>query len=206
MEPDYLQLSYRLHQMVRSYDSLLDLGGGAGAVWEKRIPVDTKVRVVVDQHQPSINLGLQRGIYTQAVKEDLLTFLMAQSTDSFDVVLAISVIEHIPTEAGIKMATEMQRVAKHLAIIFTPNGFVRQPPTLDNPYQEHLSGWKSKDLESLGFQFVGGFNGLKFLRTTHGMARFKPDIIGVPLLLISALLTRRSKRLSFEILHLAKIS
>lgn len=206
MEPDYLQLSYRLHQIVSSYDSLLDLGGGAGAVWEKRVPVGIKSRVVVDQYQPGLNFGLQRGIYTQAIKEDLLTFLRAQSTDSFDVVLAISVIEHLPKEAGVEMATEMQRVAKHVAIIYTPNGFVPQPPTLDNPHQEHLSGWKSKDLESLGYQFAGGFNGLKYLRTTHGRARLKPEPFGVLLVLFSALLTRKSKRLAFEILHFAKIS
>ena len=63
-------------------------------------------------------------MYTWAIKQDVLTFLRAQGADSFDVVLATSVIEHLPTEAGAEMATEMKRVAKHIAIIYTPNGFI----------------------------------------------------------------------------------
>ena len=82
------------------------------------------------------------------------------------------------------MATEMKRVAKHIAIIYTPNGFVIQPPDADNSFQEHLSGWDSHTLEALGYEFAGGFSGLKFLRTTHGSIRFKSPKIGTLLILI----------------------
>ena len=59
-------------------------------------------------------------------------------------------------------------------------------------------------LEALGYEFAGGFSGLKFLRTTHGSIRFKSPKIGTLLILISTFLTKRSKRFAFEILCVAK--
>ena len=204
VEPKHLQLSYRLHKLVDSCESLCDLGGGSGAAWGDQIPKNVKTRVVVDQYQAGLDIGVGSGVYTRAIKQDVLTFLRAQGADSFDVVLATSVIEHLPTEAGAEMATEMKRVAKHIAIIYTPNGFVIQPPDVDNPFKEHLSGWDSHTLEALGYEFAGGFSGLKFLRTTHGSIRFKSPKIGTLLILLSTFLTKQSKRFAFEILCVAK--
>ena len=206
VEPKYLQLSYRLFKLVDSCKSLCDLGGGSGATRGKRLPKNVKTRVVVDQYQAGLKQGVQSGAYTQAIKEDALTFLRAQGTDSFDVVLATSVIEYLPTEAGLELATEMKRVAKYIAIIYTPNGFVIQPPDAANPFQEHLFGWDSHALEALGYEFAGGFSGLKFLRTTHGSIRFKSPKIGTLLILLLTFLTQRSKRFAFEILHIANKS
>lgn len=204
LEPNYLQLSYCLCEIVSSYDSLLDLGGGSGTAFGNFTPACVGSRVVVDQHEKSLEIGLRTGVYTQAFKQDLLEFIEAQPSKSFDVVMATSVIEHFSKEAGAHLANEMKRVAKHIALLYTPNGFVPQPPTRENPHQEHLSGWNSHDLETLGYEFAGGFNGLKYLRTTHGALRFKPKFIALPFTLSTARFTRRSKHFAFEILHVAK--
>jgi hypothetical protein len=203
LEPRYLKLSYYLFNLVNEYDSLLDLGGGSGAAWGIHVPLNLKNRTVVDLYQPGLDKALESGNYTHAVYSDILAYLKAQESESFDVVLATSVIEHLSTEAGVELASEMKRVSKKLAIIFTPNGFVPQPPDADNKYQEHISGWSSDQLELLGYEFDRGFNGLKYLRTTYGAVRLKPNFIGIPLVLISAFLTRKSKRFAFEILHVA---
>lgn len=204
LEPNWLQLSYCLREIVGQYDSLLDLGGASGTAFGNYTPASVGTRVVVDQHEKSLEIGLRAGIYTQAIKQDLLEFIKAQPSKSFDVVMATSVIEHFSKEAGTQLANEMKRVAKHVALLYTPNGFVPQPPTRENPYQEHLSGWNSHDLETLGYEFAGGFNGLKYLRTTHGALRFRPKFIALPFTLSTARLTRRSKHFAFEILHIAK--
>lgn len=191
---------------MNNYDSLLDLGGGSGAAWGSNgmhCPKDLITRTVVDLYQPGLVKGVESGVYTNAVNSDVLTYLKAQQSESFDVVLAISVIEHLTTSAGEELAHEMKRVAKEIAIIFTPNGFVPQPPDADNPHQEHISGWNCNQLRLLGYEFARGFNGLKYLRTTYGAIRFRPMVFFIPLTLVSAFFTRHSKRFAFEILYVA---
>ncbi len=200
-----MRLSHHLYMHVRNFSSLLDLGSGSGAVWGTNVPTEVKTRVAVDLFHPDLNKGLQSGVYTHAIQSDILTFLESQKSGSFDVVLAISVIEHLPTEAGRRLALEMKRVAKHLAIVFTPNGFVYQAPTVENPFQEHLSGWDMRQLKQLGYDFAGGFNGLKVLRTTRGLVRLRPRCVGTLCVLISARLTQHSMRFSFELLGIAKL-
>jgi hypothetical protein len=203
LEPRPLKLSYYLFNLVNDYSSLCDLGGGSGSAWGIYVPSNVSERTVVDLYQPGLNKGLENGRYTNAVYSDILTYLKEQKNEAFDVVVATSVIEHLSSEAGAELANEMKRVAKVIAIIFTPNGFVPQPPDADNPFQKHISGWSSDQLELLGYKFVRGFNGLKYFRTTYGAARFKPQFLGVSLTLISAFLTRKSRRFAFEILHVA---
>lgn len=200
LEPERLKLSYHLHQYVSSYTSLLDLGSGSGEVWGGHVPISVARRTAVDLHQPSLERGLESGVYTHSVLSDVLNFLRSQASQSHDVVLAISVIEHLPHEKGVELAREMQRVAKHLAIIFTPNGFLPQPPTPDNPFQEHLSGWDASSLRSLGYEFAGGFSGLKFLRTSLGLPRIRPSKIGNLLVVLSLRIVPRSENFAFEIL------
>ena len=206
LEPNFLQLSYYLRNLVNSYDSLCDLGGGSGAAWGRmgmHVPRNLITRTVVDLYQPGLDKGVESGIYTNAVYSDILEYLKAQKAESFDVVLATSVIEHLDAETGVELALEMKRVAKKIAIIFTPNGFVPQPPDADNPHQEHISGWNCDQLGLLGFEFARGFNGLKYLRTTYGVVRFRPKFFSTPLTLISAFLTKNSRRFAFEILCVA---
>jgi hypothetical protein len=200
LEPERLQLSYYLHQYVSSYSSLLDLGSGAGEVWGAHIPTTVSRRTAVDLHHPSLEQGLASGVYTHSVQSDALNFLRSQTAQSHDVVLAISVIEHLPHEKGVELAREMRRVAKHLAIIFTPNGFVAQPPTSDNPFQEHVSGWDVTNLRLLGYEFVGGFSGLKFLRTFRGRPRLGTNAFATLCLLLTTRIVHQSERLAFEIL------
>lgn len=113
-------------------------------------PNNCHAQTAVELHQPSLEQGLASRVYTHSVQSDALNFLRSQVTQSYDVVLAISVIEHLPHEKGVVLAREMRRLAKHLAIIFTPNGFDAQPPTSDNPFQEHVSGWDVTNLQLLG--------------------------------------------------------
>jgi hypothetical protein len=203
VEPKCHLLSFNLFNLTKNYESLCDLGGGSGKVWGRYVPVDVSNRTVVDLYQPGLEIGLKSSVYTNAVFSDVVSFMKTQEDCSFDVVMAISVIEHLNYETGVELALQMKRVAKNIAIIYTSNGYVYQPPDVDNPYQEHITGWTCDELELLGYKFVRGFNGLKTLRTTYGSVRFKPRMIFSLLVLMSSFFTFRSKRLAFEILHVS---
>ena len=62
-------------------------------------------------------------------------------SNSFDVVIAFDLIEHLSKEDGYRLVYEMERIARRICVIFTPNGHVWQPPRPDNSFDAHLSGW-----------------------------------------------------------------
>ncbi len=78
---------------------------------------------------------------------------------SFDVIICISVLEHVDKEEGLKLLKDMEEVAVKKVILSTPVGFL---PTgsqigsrhLDyhNPHQEHRAGWQADELRALGYK------------------------------------------------------
>lgn len=75
---------------------------------------------------------------------------------SFDVVQACDFIEHLAKEDGYKWLEDAEKVARKYVLIFTPKGFVPNPPGEklypDNPYQKHLSGWTPEEFEAVDFK------------------------------------------------------
>ena len=92
---------------------------------------------------------------------------------SFDCVVALDVIEHLPREDGERLIEAMEAVAAKRVLIFTPNGFVPQSPEPGNPFQEHLSGWSPEDFLARGYQVVG-VSGWRPLRGPYGAIRWHP--------------------------------
>jgi SAM-dependent methyltransferase len=74
--------------------------------------------------------------------------------DSFDLVLLIDVIEHLPKEHGIKILEEAKRVSRKSVVIFTPLWWDPNIKEFNNPkspyyqneYDKHLSLWGADDL------------------------------------------------------------
>lgn len=71
-----------------------------------------------------------------------------------DICLVLDMIEHLPKREGYNLINYFQSKAKVL-IISTPNGFLKQEKTPENPHQEHLSGWTCNDFEKLNFKVFG---------------------------------------------------
>lgn len=69
----------------------------------------------------------------------------------------------------------MERWAKKKAIIFTPNGFLKQKEYDKDKLQIHKSGWSIDDFKSLGFK-VYGVGGYKKLRGFRARIKYKPLI------------------------------
>lgn len=95
---------------------------------------------------------------------------------SIDAVVALDVIEHLERDAGIALVRRLERVARRRVVVFTPNGFVPQPGTAENPWQEHRSGFSAADMRGLGYR-VRGMHGLWFLFGAFGECRLRPGAL-----------------------------
>ena len=141
--------------------TILDLGFGQGHHWNGDVP--WAQLTVVD----ASDVWLQETVTHQAPAEIVVGKLPALlrdfPDDSFSVVLAFDLIEHLPKHDGFILLYEMQRVARDFAFVYTPNGFVWQPGSPDNPYNAHLSGWTRSDFRKMGWSRLRGHVGPKFL-------------------------------------------
>lgn len=154
-------------------------------------------KVGLDFYEPYINESKKNLIHDEYVLGDIRK--MPFSSNSFDCVASIDVLEHLEKIDGLKMIKEMERVATKKIILTTPNGFL---PTYagpkDNPEESHLSGWTSEELKKLGFK-VYGSGGLKILWTIkNGQATGK---IRIPIL--SGLLINLSEFIAYHFPSLA---
>lgn len=148
-----------LKQELADCKTVLDLGCGADSPIQfcKNIENSTAVEI----YKPYIRESKKKKIHTSYVNEriDHVNF----PRKSFDAVIMLEVIEHLPTKVGAQMLKKMQRWAKKKVIISTPNGFVNQGGYDKNSYQRHLSGWSYKKMRRLGFKNYG-LAGVKWLR------------------------------------------
>lgn len=92
---------------------------------------------------------------------------------AFDVVVALDVIEHFEKPDALRVIDEMTRVSRDTVVVMTPSGFVPQPPTETEPWQEHRSGFEAAELQDLGFA-VRGLGGWSRLRSDYGAFRGGP--------------------------------
>ncbi len=81
---------------------------------------------------------------------------------SFDAVVLFQVLEHLEKNEGYRFIQQVEEIAKKMIIITTPNGFVKQEPYDNNPFQEHKSGWVIDEFHKLGY-YVYGLEGPKIL-------------------------------------------
>jgi SAM-dependent methyltransferase len=80
-------------------------------------------------------------------------YLAGMADHSFDLVLAIDLIEHLPKQAGLALCREAMRVGRS-AVFCTPYLFRPQAASPHNPREQHLSGWMPEDFEALGARYI----------------------------------------------------
>ena len=154
--------------------SVLDVGCGADAKLMDLVPgIDYSVGVdLVLPPEPSERGGNQKR-HSEYLRIDVLSLGEHFPRDGFDCVVALDVIEHLETEDGYALLRAMEHIASKRVIVFTPNGYLSQPPAPGNPYQEHLSGWEVDDFLKLGYR-VTGVHGWRPLRGLFGHPRWFP--------------------------------
>lgn len=134
-------------------DTVLDVGCGIVPMSYFR----PKLHIMVEPWDEYSNVLNQRHADDKSViilKMGALEALAALHDKSVDSVFLLDVIEHLEKEVGVKIIAEIERVARHQAVIFTPLGFM--PQHMDageadawglsgGKMQEHKSGWLPED-------------------------------------------------------------
>lgn len=81
---------------------------------------------------------------------DILPILPAKS---YDLVIAIDILEHLEVEQGIIFLEETKRICSKTCLVSTPKVFIHQEIEA-NPYENHLSVWTQENLSAQQFNTI----------------------------------------------------
>ena len=166
------------------FQSVLDVGGGSGRTFRR-------IRQFMSQSY-SVGLDIYTPYIWQAKTEHAYDdYILAKASSlpfrdkSFDVIIALQLIEHMGEEEALIAIKEMERVAKRKVIITTPRGVYPQEEYDGNPYQAHKSAWDINEMESLGYRVI--LYGTRFVKYTGTFPnKLFSYLISVVCLLVSA--------------------
>jgi hypothetical protein len=137
--------------------NVLDIGGAGGKLW-----LDIKCPciqlTIIDPWVPKENFEDPADSRLVGTFQEISPNL---KSDSFDLVLAMDVIEHLSEADGYLLLYEMTRLSNNRVSIYTPNGFLWQPPSGNNSFNAHVSGWSVGKLKRFGFSEFRGHIGLR---------------------------------------------
>jgi hypothetical protein len=199
VEPFDRQLERELEaELGEGIETLLDLGCGYDSPVGRVAPGLSR-SVGVDLFEPYLQRSVETGIHTEYRCMDVLAAGDHFGPASFDCVVALDLIEHLPHEKGLQLLEMMERLAARKIVIFTPNGFIPQAALDDNPFQRHQSGWSAEEMRGRGYRVLG-LHGWKPLRGELGVARWKPRPLWELIALWSQPLVRSRPDHAFHIL------
>ncbi len=190
-------LGWPVLRALSDAETVLDVGCGSQVwSWTRRLgPQRLRRSLGLDAFKSSFDpcpSGTRYGAYVQGDGAHL-----PFRDGSFDAVIALDFIEHLPKDSGGRAVAEMKRVAQRTVVVMTPNGFVPQE-SAENPFQRHLSGWSLPELEALGFK-VFGIRGLRNLRGGFARPKIRPYPVGLGLSLLTAPLARVRPTWAFQL-------
>ena len=169
LAPNY---SVVLRTAIGDAATLLDVGCGA-ASRIRNFPERLPHTVGIDAFEPALEASRASGIHDEYRLVDARRLADAFDPASFDVVLAVDVLEHLTREEGVALLRAMEQIARKRTVVFTPNGHLDQGALGGNPHQAHRSGWEVEDLRSAGYDVIG-VHGLKLLRGDEARLRWRP--------------------------------
>jgi hypothetical protein len=163
---------------------ILDIGAGPGKYWNEKVLLDffKKRKVELTLFDASEDSGLESP--SQLISISKVVGIAPKDLDlfqdsEFDLVIALDLVEHLSKDNGYLLLYHLDRLASKSSLIFTPNGFVWQPPALNNPFNAHLSGWKPKELRRLGWKKQYGNLGLSCFLGPYGLLKYNSRLIGI---------------------------
>ena len=158
---------------------ILEIGPGPSHEWIEYLKLNpTKSHITLFDASPEllgkVNSEDFNAEYIEGIApRDLTQF----KTNSFDIVICKNVIEHMSKDDGYKLLYEIDRISRFSSVIFTPNGFVWQPPSFNAPFNAHLSGWNPRELKELGWDNLTGHVGLKICFGPYAVPKFTSKFI-----------------------------
>lgn len=188
----------KLQQELKGMNSVLDLGCGSNSPLSKIKKIKNFFSVGVDIFKRSIEESQKKKIHDEYKVGDVLQIDKFFKKKSFDAVVALDLIEHLEKNEGLKLLKKMEGITKRKIIILTPNGFKRQDPLEDNPYQVHKSGWRVGDFRKMDYK-IYGMRGLKFIRGEQATIKYKPWILWGVISTLSQVLVYKFPNLAYQL-------
>ncbi|MCX6762344.1 MAG: class I SAM-dependent methyltransferase [Candidatus Moranbacteria bacterium] len=199
-----------LKKELRDCESVLDLGCGSSS--PLKYCKNIKYSVGVETFKAAIEESKKRKIHTEYIEKKVEEADFPEN--SFDAVIMIEVVEHLPENIGYAMLEKAEKWAKKKVIVSTPNGFLPQLALEGNPFQKHLSGWSIKTMKKLGFR-CRGLSGFKWLRQEAPLGgagedfmasiRLRPRFFWFVIATLSQLITYPFPKYAFEVFCVKKI-
>ena len=186
-----------LRQEILEGKTVLDVGCGSSPVL--MADIHPKRFVGIDVHIPSLRQARDRWPNAMFVAASAREIRALFKPKSFEVVVALDFIEHLPKDQGLAFLDLAERLASERVVIFTPNGFLKQEPYDGNPWQEHLSGYTVEEMRARGYRVIG-INGLKQLRGERAKPRFRPYWVFKLLSLLTVPVVEERPHLAFQLL------
>lgn len=134
--------------------SVLDVGCGL-SLKSKFIP--SQIRVGVDIYDEYFK-HIESDVPYVTLKYDIRKLRDIFGPKSFDLVIALDVIEHLEKEEASDMIRQCEEIARLGVVLETPKGYV--PQNLDiqghggHEWQTHRCGWEPEELEKLGYKVL----------------------------------------------------
>jgi hypothetical protein len=91
--------------------------------------------------------------YNNLMIDNALEILPTLADNSYELVLAIDILEHFTKTDGLEFLTQLKRIANKAVLISTPKEFIPQEVEA-NPYENHRSFWKKNELIENGFSQI----------------------------------------------------
>lgn len=131
--------------------SVLDVGCGLAF---KSKYISAQIRVGVDIYEEYFK-HIESEVPYVVVKYDVRKLKDIFIPKSFDLVIALDVVEHVEKEEAVELLKQCESIARKAVIIETPKGF--SPQNLDilghggHTWQTHRCGFEKEELEQMGY-------------------------------------------------------
>ena len=132
--------------------SILDVACGL-SLKSKFIPA--QIRVGVDIYEKYFS-HIESEVPYVVIKYDVRKLREIFQPNSFDLIIALDVIEHLEKEESLDMIKQCEEIARKAVILETPLGHI--PQNLDilghggHEFQTHRCGWETQELKDLGYE------------------------------------------------------
>jgi SAM-dependent methyltransferase len=185
--PSQIVTQLQIRNALKDCQSVLDVGCGSDSCLSL---FGFENLVGIEGYEPSVATAKKNHTHHQLVLGDVRDLNKHFQPEQFDACVALDLIEHLPKEDGLKLASAMERLARKKVLFLTPKGFLPQRHAEKSDLQEHLSGWEPGEMRRLGYH-VAGVLGPKFLRGEYHKLKFRPSAFWGIVSLIGHLLFTR---------------
>lgn len=119
--------------------------------------MDAQIRVGVDIYEEYFK-HIESEVPYVVIKHDVRKLEEIFVPKSFDIVIALDIIEHLEKEEALAMIAYCEQIAKKAVILETPKGYVPQNMDIQghggHEWQTHRCGWEVEELEGMGYNVV----------------------------------------------------